>query len=177
MWIQYSGRFLLKNFLIKLNLNRILFNQWTLWFILAFVGSLLAERQEAALEQLLVHLPLLRPGNSEARGRYLAAVHHVLGHCVESGRHVEAARQLLSYSLIHPAMGTEDRRALAKWLRHLEERIAHAGAAAAAALGVTSECTSQLPDTCHRWIHPMVHSCSSVPTINSKSNLIINIFG
>lgn len=88
-----------------------------------FVGSLLAESKEAALGQLLLHLPLLRPGNYEAKSRYLAVVHKVLSHSVETGAHIEEARQLLSYSLIHPAISNEDRRSLTQWLRHLEDRM------------------------------------------------------
>lgn len=37
---------------------------------------------------------------------------------------LENARQLLSYTLIHPAVTVEERRALTHWLRALEERLA-----------------------------------------------------
>lgn len=90
-----------------------------------YVGSLLSGCEGPAVRQLLLHLPLLRPGNCEAKARYLAAIHAALGHAVETGAHIEEARQLLSYSLIHPAISNEDRRPLTQWLRHLEERIAN----------------------------------------------------
>ncbi|XP_046383534.1 protein Smaug homolog 1 isoform X2 [Ischnura elegans] len=89
----------------------------------AFVGSLLNESKEVALRQLLTHLPLLRPGNAEAKARYLTVIPTVLGQSVETGVHVEESRQLLSYSLIHPAISSEERRSLTHWLPHLEERI------------------------------------------------------
>ena len=37
---------------------------------------------------------------------------------------LENARQLLSYSLIHPAISAEERRTLTHWLRALEDRLA-----------------------------------------------------
>ncbi|XP_071440918.1 protein Smaug homolog 1 [Hetaerina americana] len=89
----------------------------------AFVGNLSNESKEVALRQLLTHLPLLRPGNAEAKARYLAVIPTVLGQSVETGVHVEESRQLLSYSLIHPAISSEERRSLTHWLPHLEERI------------------------------------------------------
>lgn len=59
--------------------------------------------------QTLLHFPLLRPGNSEARCVYLTLVPTLLTYSLESGSLVEEARQLLSYVLIHPAL-RDDRR-------------------------------------------------------------------
>lgn len=59
---------------------------------------------------LLNHLLLLRPGNVEAKSCYLALIPRVLGAAVNTGTNIESARQLLSYSLIHPAIGTDDRK-------------------------------------------------------------------
>ncbi|XP_059472767.1 protein Smaug homolog 1 [Neocloeon triangulifer] len=92
----------------------------------AFVSGLLGEGgREGALPvaPLLNHLLLLRPGNAEAKACYLALIPRVLGAAVNSGCNIEAARQLLSYSLIHPAIGSDDRKLLTQWLSHLEERI------------------------------------------------------
>lgn len=74
---------------------------------------------------LLNHLLLLRPGNADAKACYLSLIPRVLGAAVETGINIEAARQLLSYSLIHPAISTDDRRVLTQWLRHLEDRISN----------------------------------------------------
>lgn len=62
------------------------------------------------MSQLLQHLPLLRPGNNEARARYIAVIPRVLSHATGTGSHLEEARQLLSYSLIHPALSNDDKR-------------------------------------------------------------------
>ncbi|XP_065347236.1 protein Smaug homolog 1 isoform X2 [Cloeon dipterum] len=99
----------------------------------AYVSSLLGENtsngggagREGALPvaPLLNHLLLLRPGNHEAKACYLSQIPRVLGASISSNTNIEAARQLLSYSLIHPAIGTDDRKLLTQWLSHLEERI------------------------------------------------------
>lgn len=62
------------------------------------------------MQQLLLLLPLLRPGNLEAKSRFLAAIPIVLTHSVESGENLSEAKQLISYSLIHPALVSEDRK-------------------------------------------------------------------
>ena len=77
--------------------------------VAGFVSSLPAE-SDAAIAQLLLHVPLLRPGNNETKARYVSVIHKVLSHTIETGAHIDKARQLLSYSLIHPAFSGEDRR-------------------------------------------------------------------
>ncbi|XP_067011655.2 protein Smaug homolog 1 [Anabrus simplex] len=156
-----------------------------------FVGSLLAESKETALGQLLLHLPLLRPGNVEAKTRYLAVIHKVLSHSVETNSHIEEARQLLSYSLIHPAISNEDRRSLTQWLRHLEERITNGpnrpmSFSSSDSPQHQSQSTSNSSTT---WgpQHPqnrsssdgsalanghyLVHNCNSAPSITSQSSI------
>lgn len=63
-----------------------------------------------AISQLLILLPLLRPDNVEAKARYLAIIPTVLSHSVETGDHLTEAKQLISYSLIHPAILSDDRK-------------------------------------------------------------------
>lgn len=87
-----------------------------------FVSSLLLEKKEVAMMQTLLHLPLLRPGNAEARCIYLTLVPSLLSYSLESGTLVEEARQLLSYVLIHPAL-RDDRRVFEPWRRTLGEKI------------------------------------------------------
>ncbi|XP_041121589.1 protein Smaug homolog 1-like isoform X2 [Polyodon spathula] len=92
--------------------NPVLISQWQ------------GKPKERVLSLLLTHLPLLQPGNVEAKGEYMQLLPKILAHSIEHGRHLEESRQLLSYALIHPATSLEDRAALALWLNHLEERAA-----------------------------------------------------
>ncbi|XP_041131968.1 protein Smaug homolog 1-like isoform X5 [Polyodon spathula] len=92
--------------------NPVLISQWQ------------GEPKERVLSLMLTHLPLLQPGNIEAKGEYMQLLPKILAHSIEHGRHLEESRQLLSYALIHPATSLEDRTALALWLNHLEERAA-----------------------------------------------------
>ncbi|XP_058843897.1 protein Smaug homolog 1-like isoform X2 [Acipenser ruthenus] len=92
--------------------NPVLISQWQ------------GEPKERVLSLVLTHLPLLQPGNVEAKGEYMQLLPNILAHSIEHGRHLEESRQLLSYALIHPATSLEDRAALALWLNHLEERAA-----------------------------------------------------
>ncbi|XP_046886995.1 protein Smaug homolog 1 isoform X2 [Hypomesus transpacificus] len=85
------------------------------------------EPKERVISLVLTHLPLLKPGNTEAKGEYMHLLPRILAHTIEHGRHLEESRQLLSYALIHPATSLEDRAALALWLNHLEERAAARG--------------------------------------------------
>ncbi|XP_059376026.1 protein Smaug homolog 1-like isoform X2 [Carassius carassius] len=87
-----------------------------------------SEPKERVISLVLTHLPLLKPGNVEAKVEYMSLLPKILGHTIEHGRHLEESRQLLSYALIHPATSLEDRGNLALWLNHLEERAAARGA-------------------------------------------------
>nr|XP_043885841.1 protein Smaug homolog 1 isoform X2 [Solea senegalensis] len=86
-----------------------------------------SEPKERVISLVLTHLPLLKPGNVEAKGEYMRLLPRILAHTIEHGHHLEESRQLLSYALIHPATSLEDRSALALWLNHLEERAAARG--------------------------------------------------
>ncbi|XP_020495845.1 protein Smaug homolog 1 isoform X1 [Labrus bergylta] len=86
-----------------------------------------SESKERVISLVLTHLPLLKPGNVEAKGEYMRLLPRILAHTIEHGHHLEESRQLLSYALIHPATSLEDRAALALWLNHLEERAAARG--------------------------------------------------
>ncbi|XP_042301231.1 protein Smaug homolog 1 isoform X2 [Sceloporus undulatus] len=80
------------------------------------------ESKDKVISLLLTHLPLLKPGNVEAKGEYMKLLPKILAHSIEHNQHIEESRQLLSYALIHPATSLEDRSALAMWLNHLEDR-------------------------------------------------------
>lgn len=90
-----------------------------------YISSLCNESKENAVCQLLAHLPLLRPGNMEAKGEYLKIIPKVLAHSIDYGIHIEESRQLLSYSLIHPAINSDERSQFTLWLGHLEERFTY----------------------------------------------------
>ncbi|XP_060126884.1 protein Smaug homolog 1 isoform X2 [Zootoca vivipara] len=80
------------------------------------------ESKDKVISLLLTHLPLLKPGNVEAKVAYMKLLPKILAHSIEHNQHIEESRQLLSYALIHPATSLEDRSALAMWLNHLEDR-------------------------------------------------------
>uniref|UniRef100_H0X122 Protein Smaug homolog 1 n=1 Tax=Otolemur garnettii TaxID=30611 RepID=H0X122_OTOGA len=82
------------------------------------------ESKDKVISLLLTHLPLLKPGNLDAKAEYMKLLPQILAHSIEHSRHIEESRQLLSYALIHPATSLEDRSALAMWLNHLEDRTA-----------------------------------------------------
>jgi len=78
---------------------------------------------ENALTQLLAHLPLLNPGNAEARREYMTLLPKVLLSSIEELDYLDQCRQLLSLALVHPAFPHDDREALTFWLFRLDEKI------------------------------------------------------
>lgn len=91
-------------------------------FFLEFLQSLCHESKEVAVQQLLLHLPLLHPGNDEVRHEYLNILPKILSHSLEFSIHEEECRQLLSLALVHPAFVPEERNSLTWWLGLLEDR-------------------------------------------------------
>ena len=74
------------------------------------------------MKQLLVHLPLLQPGNNAAREEFLNILPKVLSHSHSQGIHEEECRQLLSLALVHPAFSANERSRLQEWLEVLNEK-------------------------------------------------------
>lgn len=68
-----------------------------------------------AVSQLISNLLLLRPGNDETRAQYMKALPALLGvgggyqQQVSPSTTAEDAGQLLSYSLMHPALSAADK--------------------------------------------------------------------
>ncbi|XP_070984408.1 protein Smaug homolog 1-like isoform X2 [Oncorhynchus clarkii lewisi] len=120
------------------------------------------EPKERVISLVLTHLPLLKPGNVEAKGEYMRLLPRILAHTIDHGRHLEESRQLLSYALIHPATSLDDRAALALWLNHLEER--------AAARGDSLERPPPTPASLHQ-TPPSTHSLSGSSWSSSGSHL------
>ncbi|CAH1792402.1 unnamed protein product [Owenia fusiformis] len=86
-----------------------------------YISSLCKESKENAVSQLLAHLPLLQPGNTDAKAEYLKILPKILNHSIENATHIEESRQLLSYSLIHPAINSEERSQFTIWLGNLDD--------------------------------------------------------
>ncbi|XP_007886325.1 protein Smaug homolog 1 isoform X1 [Callorhinchus milii] len=93
----------------------------------AFINQWHQESKDKVIMLLLTHLPLLKPGNIDAKMEYMKLLPKILAHSIENNQHIEESRQLLSYALIHPATSLEDRNALAMWLNHLEDRTSGYG--------------------------------------------------
>ncbi|XP_067895274.1 protein Smaug homolog 1 isoform X4 [Heterodontus francisci] len=93
----------------------------------AFINQWHQESKDKVMMLLLTHLPLLKPGNIDAKMEYMKLLPKILAHSIENNQHIEESRQLLSYALIHPATSLEDRNALAMWLNHLEDRTSGYG--------------------------------------------------
>ena len=106
-------------FLIK-NLYNLIFVSIT-----DYITKLCGEPKEKAVTQLLSHLPLLRTGNADAKTAYLKIIPQVLSYSIDNGVHIEESRQLLSFSLIHPAITCEERSQFTMWLGYLEERFTY----------------------------------------------------
>ena len=70
----------------------------------------------------MLHLPLLHPGNDEARHEYLKLLPKILSHSLEYSIHEEECRQLLSLALVHPAFVPEERNSLTWWLGLLDDK-------------------------------------------------------
>lgn len=85
-----------------------------------FLSSLHSLTEGQALAQLLTHLPLLHPGNTDARKEYMKLLPKVLLSSSEAQKYLDLCRQLLSLALVHPAFPQEDREALTFWLSKLD---------------------------------------------------------
>jgi hypothetical protein len=68
-----------------------------------FLKSLHNTKEEEALGQLLAHLPLLDPGNMEARSGYIKLLTKVMLRSSVELDYLHRCRQLLSLALVHPA--------------------------------------------------------------------------
>ena len=86
----------------------------------AFLSALHSRTEKQALALLLTHLPLLHPGNTEARKEYMRLLPKVLLGSSEAQLYLDQCRQLLSLALVHPAFPQEDRDALTFWLHKLD---------------------------------------------------------
>lgn len=70
------------------------------------------DKKEDILNDILVYLPLLKPGNNEAKSVFLSLIPCVVEDSVRQIVPIELVQQILSYLLIHPAILNEDRRSV-----------------------------------------------------------------
>lgn len=68
------------------------------------------DQKEDLLRDVLVYLPLLKPGNEEAKAAYISLLPAAIADCIKQLVPVDVVQQILSYLLIHPAMNVDDRR-------------------------------------------------------------------
>lgn len=74
------------------------------------IGNVPYETREDILQDILTYLPLLKPGNEEAKAAYIALVPLVVADSIKRLIPTDMVQQILSYLLIHPAVTSEDRR-------------------------------------------------------------------
>lgn len=67
------------------------------------------ESNDTLMRDMLAYLPLLNPKNQDVKTVYLALLSKVLKYAMDHCTLHDEARQLLSYSLIHPAFQQDDR--------------------------------------------------------------------
>lgn len=133
------------------------------FIIPAFVRSLYNEEKEKVIHQLLQLLPLLQVGKSSVKKAYLQLIPDLLSHTIHNGVNIEESRQLLSYSLIHPAITSEERGSFQTWLGCLEDRFtpsySHGSSTTTSSsnsLGV-SHCKSHSPSPASSSQHSLTH--------------------
>ncbi|KAL1455157.1 hypothetical protein WDU94_009272 [Cyamophila willieti] len=91
-----------------------------------FISGLLDEKKDLAFAQLLAHVPLLHPNNTDAKTQYLSLFERLLPYATETSSCVESVQQLFTYIVIHPAFKHEKEQILV-WKRFLENTISKIG--------------------------------------------------
>lgn len=91
---------------------------------IVFIRSLLSERLHVALNRLLIHLPLLRPGNKEIADSYLTVIRKVLTEFMSPPYKIyNDCVEIMSYLLVHPAFDKEDKKSFKQLLRQMVNRV------------------------------------------------------
>lgn len=68
------------------------------------------ERKEDILGEVLTLMPILTPGNEEAKCAYLEFIPMTVEDAIRGAVNTSLVQQIFSYLLIHPAFSTDDRR-------------------------------------------------------------------
>eukprot|EP00794_Sanderia_malayensis_P020007 gene20007-21968_t len=88
----------------------------------AFLKGLYHENKDFVVQSLLMHLPLLHPGNDDAKAEYLTLLPNILSHSLENSIHEEECKQLFSLARVHPAFTQLEKNNFNYWLGHLTEK-------------------------------------------------------
>lgn len=100
--------------------------KYVLFFFSAYVNQLANESKQTAISKLLAHLPLLHANNQSAKNEYLKLISNVLNYTIQNGQNIEESRQIISYSLMHPAFTSEERSDyFTLWIGKLEEQFTY----------------------------------------------------
>lgn len=68
------------------------------------------ERKEDVLGEILTLMPILTPGNEDAKCAYLEFIPMTVEDAIRGAVNTSLVQQIFSYLLIHPAFSTDDRR-------------------------------------------------------------------
>ncbi|RWS04850.1 protein Smaug 1-like protein [Dinothrombium tinctorium] len=85
------------------------------------------ESIEQIISHLLSYLPLFKPGNDKLKQQYFTLITRVVSHSLTTSSHIDDARQILCYSLIHPALSQEEKKALTFWAHRFEITFLNSG--------------------------------------------------
>ena len=89
-----------------------------------FVVNLLCQRPQVALNSLLVHLPLLKPGNRDAVKSYLSTIRKVLMELVAPPFKIyNECVEIMSYIFIHPAFNKDDKKSFRQLLKKVSATV------------------------------------------------------
>lgn len=89
-----------------------------------FIRGLMSERLHVALTGLLMHLPLLRPGNKDTAECYLTVIRKVLTEVMSPPFKIyNDCVEIMSYVLVHPAFDKEDKKSFKQLLKQMINRV------------------------------------------------------
>lgn len=90
-----------------------------------FILNLLNERPQVSLSILLAHLPLLKPGNKDARDSYIRTIRHVLSEFITTPpfKIYNECVEIMSYVFVHPAFGRDEKKLFKQLLKQVVNRV------------------------------------------------------
>lgn len=90
-----------------------------------FILNLLNERPQVSLSVLLAHLPLLKPGNRDARDSYIRTIRHVLSEFITTPpfKIYNECVEIMSYVFVHPAFGRDEKKLFKQLLKQVVNRV------------------------------------------------------
>lgn len=104
------------------------------------------EKKQDILTDLLTYLPLLKPGNDDAKSVYMNLIPSTVEDSIRQIVPTDLVQQFFSYLLIHPAITSDDRRSLSHWLKHLQDHISSSVTSSSSSSSASSA-SSQVPTT------------------------------